>query len=224
MTEVLDLDSLSSAEMHNDPYPFALYDAAFQGGMDLDAAFPADFFSWHSQRVLLDALGKQGSDAWFQHNVATRPLLELGETEPFEPDGLSAPWLALARDLSSPEYRYAISELSGHDVRELPMQAHFWCFHDGSSFTPHVDKSHKIVTHLLYLTREWTPVMGGCFRVLGSSNPDDIRQEIPPLPNNAIVLRRTDNAWHSVSGIPRESGYIRRLVQIWFWDDSHSST
>jgi hypothetical protein len=219
MSKIINLDALQRASMQTEPFPYGYYDDAFHEPERLTAAFPSDRFEWHSQRTLLEAIGKQGSDAWHQHSVATRALLELGSQEPHASEELDEVWLELAGELLSDDYRECLGELTGRDLRGLRMQAHFWRFEEGSSFQPHVDKPHKVVTHLLYLTDDWTAEMGGCFRILGSADPDDVRGEVPPLPNNSLVLNRTDNAWHSVSAIPRGSGRTRKLLQIWFWGD-----
>ncbi len=216
---IINFDAIRSASMQEDPFRYAPYSEAFHAPGELTKAFPEAGFEWHVQRRMLEALGKKGSSSWNQHAVATRALLLLGRREPHDPHELDPVWIELAADLASVEYREALTELTGHDVRSLRMQAHFWRFEPGSHFRPHVDKPHKIVTHLLYLTEEWTPDMGGCFRVLGSEDPDDVLDEVPPLPNNALVLHRTDNAWHSVSPIPEDSGRSRKLVQVWFWGE-----
>ena len=82
------------------------------------------------------------------------------------------------------------------------------------------DKAHKVITHLMYLTEDWTWEMGGCFRILGSGDANDVHAEIPPLLNNSVVLKRTDDAWHSVSAIPRGCTRSRKLLQVWFWGAS----
>jgi hypothetical protein len=212
----LNLEALSSAALKQDPCPWASYEGVFEPHV-LAAKFPADHFDSHSQRRLLEALGKKGSEAWYQHNVETRALLELGADAPFEPNGLDAPWLEVASDLLSPEYRDCISEVAQYDVRRLRMQAHFWRFGEGSFFQPHVDKPHKMVTHLMYLSDQWTPDMGGCLQLLGSGDPNDVRVEVPPIKNTAVVLRRTDWAWHAVSKVPRGCERMRQVLQVWFW-------
>lgn len=214
--QALNLGALASAELSEDPCPWASYQDVFEPHV-LAASFPTDHFSCHSQRRLLEALGKRGSDAWYQHNVETRPLLELGAEEPFAPDGLDGAWLDVASDLLSPEYRECISDVARCDVRRLQMQTHFWRFGEGSFFQPHVDKPHKIVTHLMYLSEQWTPEMGGCLQLLGSGDPGDVRVEVPPLKNTGVVLRRTDWAWHAVSKMPRGREGTRRVLQVWFW-------
>jgi hypothetical protein len=219
LTRAIDLDALGAAEMRTEPYPWAYYTGATRDPDGLIESFPTEGFSHHSQRRVLETLGKRGTDAWYQHNVATRALLELGADRPHDAANLDDRWLAVADDLLSAEYRDCLSDLTGHDVRRLRMQAHFWRFDEGAWFTPHVDKPHKIVTHLMYLTDNWSAEMGGCFRVLRSDDPADVHTEIPPVPNNSIVLRRTDNAWHSVTAIPRGHDRSRRLLQVWFWDD-----
>lgn len=218
MSNALDLEALASARLNPDPAPWAAYDNVFQEHV-LSAAFPVNHFQEHTQRTLLEALGKQGTEAWYQHNVETRPLLELGRKEVHEPEGLSEAWLEVANDLLSPEYRDCISEVTEHDVRGLKFQAHFWRFKEGSFFTPHVDKPHKIVTHLMYLNDDWFPEMGGVLQIHSSSSPDDVRAEVPPRKNTGVLLKRTDNAWHSVSKIPIGKGWTRRVLQVWFWQD-----
>ncbi|PCG84223.1 hypothetical protein CIB93_20630 [Streptomyces sp. WZ.A104] len=220
MSNAINMDAISAARMSDEPFPYALYDEAFHDTRPLIEGFPTEGFEWHSQRRILETLGKRGSDAWYQHSVATRALLELGEERPHRPEGLDDIWSAVAEDLTSAEYRERLTELTGHDVRKLKMQAHFWRFDEGAFFQPHVDKPHKMVTQLFYLTDQWSKDMGGCFRVLGSNDAEDVHAEIPPVPNNSIVLRRTDNAWHSVSPVPRGSGRSRTLLQVWFWDDN----
>jgi hypothetical protein len=219
MSNIINMEKLGAAEFQTDPFPWAYYEGAFRNPQALIDAFPAAGFEYHAERRILEAIGKKGTDAWFHNNVMTRALLELGETRPHEPEHLSEEWLAVADDLMSAEYRERLSDLTGHDVRKLRMQAHFWRFNEGAEFRPHVDKPHKIVTHLLYLTDNWNKDMGGCFQVLGSDNPTDVHTQIPPVPNNSIVLRRTDNAWHAVSPIPRGTDRSRKLLQIWFWGE-----
>lgn len=214
--QALNLGALASAQLSEEPCPWASYEGVFQPHV-LTAKFPTDHFDFHSQRRLLEALGKKGSEAWYQHNVETRPLLELGAEEPFEPGGLDAPWLEVASDLLSPEYRECISDVARFDVRRLQMQAHFWRFGGGSFFQPHVDKPHKMVTHLMYLNEQWTPEMGGCLQLLASGDPADVRVEVPPIRNTGVVLRRTDWAWHAVTKVPQDFGGARRVLQVWFW-------
>jgi hypothetical protein len=216
MSNALDLETLASARFNLAPVPWAAYDNVFQDNVLL-AAFPMDHFEEHAQRRLLETLGKQGTEAWYQHNVETRPLLNLGQKDVYEPEGLDEAWLGVADDLLSAEYRECISEVTGHDVRSLELQAHFWRFKEGSFFTPHVDKPHKIVTHLMYLNDEWFPEMGGVLQIHGSSSPDDVLAQIPPRKNTGVLLKRTDNAWHSVSRIPLGKGWTRRVLQVWFW-------
>jgi SM-20-related protein len=216
MSDVIDLEALSSAKLQTKPYPWATYEDSFKH-VPADDAFPDGDFSSHSQQKILEAIGKKGSDAWFQHNVETRPLLELGESQPYRAEELDDVWLATAEDLLTPQYRECISEVAGHDVRGLKMQAHFWRYKPGSFFQPHVDKPHKIVTHLMYLTAGWAAEMGGCFRILSSGSPDDVFEEVPPDVGRSILLKRTDNAWHSVSAIPRSCAQPRLVLQVWFW-------
>lgn len=216
MVQALNLEALASARLNPKPWPWGVYDGALEAQV-LEAKFPEDCFQEHSQRRLLRALGKQGTDAWHQHNVETRPLLELGESSVYEPDGLDEAWLAVADDLLSIEYRECISEMADHDVRSLEFQAHFWRFGQGSFFTPHVDKPHKIVTHLMYLNDGWSAGMGGILQILDAEGAERAKAEVPPHMNTGVILKRTDDAWHSVTRIPLGVCWTRRVLQVWFW-------
>jgi hypothetical protein len=215
----LDLQALSCATVRSDPWYHATYTGVFRPEV-LDAPFPDEHFSFHAQRRLLEAMGKKGSDAWYQHNVRTRPLLELGASEPFEPDSLNPVWLKVAKDLTSPEFRDCISDVAQHDVRKLEMQAHFWEFREGSFFQAHVDKPHKVVTFLMYLTKNWAIENGGCLQILSSREPHCAAYTVPPIANNGVILKREPAAWHAVTKIPADSKRHRVLLQAWFWDRS----
>lgn len=215
---VIDLAALSSAELQQDPFPWATYTGTFNRTPPADA-FPKQGFTPHAQRRILDVIGKKGSDAWYQHNIETRPLIELGEARVADGADLDAFWLKAADDILAPAYRECISDVTGYDVRHLRMQAHFWRYMQGAYFQPHVDKPHKMVTHLMYLTENWSPGMGGCFRILSSERAEDIHTEIPPDCGRSVLLKRTDNAWHSVELIPRGSEQERHVLQVWFWAD-----
>ncbi|CDG97942.1 putative Oxidoreductase, 2OG-Fe(II) oxygenase family [Xenorhabdus bovienii str. puntauvense] len=217
MAEVLNLNALKRMKLNHDPSPWAMCDNTFQKTISADM-FPVSHWTYHSQRQLAEALGKTGSDEWYQHNVKTRPLLELGETEPYAPDELADIWLVVAGDLLSDDYRECISDVSEYDVSKLQFQAHFWEFGPGSFFQPHVDKPHKIVTHLMYLTDDWVPEMGGCLQLLRSADPKDVVVEIAPKKNTSAIIRRTDSAWHAVTSIPKEIQSVRKVLQVWFWD------
>lgn len=219
MSNVIRMDLLGAVAMRSEPFPWGYYENAFDEPDTLVERFPDAGYEPHAQQRILEALGKRGTDAWYANNVRTRPLLELGETRPHQPEELDDVWLSVAEDLCSAEYRECLSEVTGHDVRGLRMQAHFWQFHEGAKFKPHVDKPHKIVTHLMYLTDGWSADMGGCFQVLGSDDPTAVLTEIPPVPNSSIVLRRTDNAWHAVSPVARGTQRSRKLLQTWFWGE-----
>ncbi|CDL83810.1 2OG-Fe(II) oxygenase [Xenorhabdus szentirmaii] len=217
MANILNLDALKNMKLNDDPSPWAICDNTFKQ-MISDDDFPVDHWTYHSQRKLAEALGKKGSQEWYQHNVKTRPLLELGVKEPYMPDELPDIWLSIASDLLSDDYTECISEISEYDVRKLQFQAHFWEFGPGSFFQPHVDKPHKIVTHLMYLTDNWVPEMGGCLQLLRSADPKDVVVEIAPRKNTSVLIRRTDSAWHAVTPIPSDMQTVRKVLQVWFWD------
>src|ERR1041384_4883977 len=111
MSDIIDLAALSSAKLQTAPFPWATYEGTFKQ-IPPNEAFPTDGFSCHAQQRILETIGKKGSDAWYQHNVETRPLLELGAHRPHSPDDLDDVWLTTAEDLLSPHYRECISDVT----------------------------------------------------------------------------------------------------------------
>ena len=217
MSSIINFEALAQSKVKMPDTPYSTYAGVFN--QDIPASvFPEDHFEYHAQRKLLEALGKKESPAWYQHHVKTRALLELGQSTIFEANTLDPIWHEIAHDLLSQSYRESISEAAQFDVTGLEFQAHFWEFGAGSFFQPHVDKAHKKITHLMYLTEDWTPDHGGELRILTSKNTEDVIQEIPPVNNTAVLLHRTDTAWHSVNRIPLQSDRPRRLLQVWFWN------
>lgn len=217
--KVLDLDALHGARMAEHPYAWGAVARSFADGdaaRELAQTFPDEGFEWHAQRQLLVALGRGDSPEARRHAVRTRALIERGEDGPFEAEALADVWRALAADLLSAEYRAALGACTGRDLSGCPMQTHFWRYEVGSRFDPHVDKAHKVVTHLIYLNEEWDASWGGCLRILRSGDIEDVAHEVVPTAGQAAVLVRCERAWHAVSELQPGHG-SRKVLQTWFW-------
>jgi hypothetical protein len=98
MREVIDLSVLSSVQLQRAPFPWAVYEGTFKQE-PASVTVLTKGFKCHSQRRILEAIGKKGCDAWFQHNVETSPLLGMGERQPHEPTELDDVWLSVAENL-----------------------------------------------------------------------------------------------------------------------------
>jgi hypothetical protein len=69
------------------------------------------------------------------------------------PDALSDAWRALAADLLSPEYRAAMTALTGRDLTQAPMEVNVFHYGPGGSLSAHLDLPEKLVTHVMYFNR-----------------------------------------------------------------------
>jgi SM-20-related protein len=215
---LLDLPAIGGADIRLPSTSWAVVSPTFTSddvAHRLAREFPKEGFEWHAQRQVLAALGKLDTEQGRRHNVRTRPLIERGADHVADEEDLSDVWCELGRELLKDDYRQLLSEIAGIPL-DGEMQTHFWRFEDGSSFTPHIDKSHKIVTHLIYLSEDWVPAMGGCLRVLGSNAMDDVVAEIPPILGDSVVLVNRPGCWHAVTPVvaPDTS---RKVLQTWFW-------
>jgi hypothetical protein len=119
-------------------------------------------------------------ELYFNQQVYTRTLIELGADSANKSDSLALCWRQLADELLSFDYREALSAISGVNVCSLPMKASFWRYEGGSQLPPHTDTPNKALTHLMYFNDDWTLEQGGCFRILNSNDADDCVAEIPP--------------------------------------------
>jgi Rps23 Pro-64 3,4-dihydroxylase Tpa1-like proline 4-hydroxylase len=140
------------------------------------------------------------------------------------PDDLSEAWRTLALDLLSPEYRAAMTTLTGCDLTEAPMEVNVFHYGPGGSMDAHRDLPEKIVTHVLYFNRSWNATDGGCLRILRSSDPSDMVAEIPPLAGYSSVIIRSENSWHAVSRVASDAAISRRSVTVTFYRPGSVST
>jgi hypothetical protein len=218
-TGVLDFEALTRIELHQEPPRWGVTAQMFTSSANAEAlhsTFPREGFEWYSERQLLDALGKLDSEQARKHSIRTRSLIERGTSELANTEGLDDVWIRLGTELLSPAYRDALSELTDVDLSQAQMQTHFWMFEDGSWFSPHVDKPHKIVTHLMYFNPHWEPSWGGCLRLLRAGELDDVVAEVPPTLGSAVVLVNSAELWHGVTRLRGERG-TRNVLQTWFW-------
>ncbi len=241
MGHVLDLAAVRRTPFQHSPERWQRVESVFPEpdiGEELGRTFPIADFEWSLQRKMLVATGRQDTEQGRRYRSSSRLFLAPGEPDmlsatwrsmldgtPTEsarsatlinPDDLSSVWRALAADLLAPEYREAISEATGVDVRQAPMQAHFRRGEVGCWMYPHLDKEHQAVTHLLYFNVRWQREWGGCLRILGSPDFDDVVAEFPPEAGSSVILAPRGELWHGVPAIA-DAGQTRLSVQLWFW-------
>jgi Polysaccharide pyruvyl transferase/2OG-Fe(II) oxygenase superfamily len=211
---MIDLQAFASTPIRSDPFQWALVEQAIPPADAelLLAEFPAEDF-W----VISDDDGEKS------YTYAARPLVTIGSDRPAALSLPSPAWDQLAQSLLSPEHRATLSDLIGRSLDDALMEASVWRWDAGMQLGPHLDMASKIVTQVFYLSSRWDPTWGGCLRILGSRDPDDIVAELPPTNGSASVLVRSESSWHSVAPVGDGAPEPRRSVIVtWFEPGSTS--
>jgi SM-20-related protein len=205
---MLDLTQIARGTLASEPYAWAEIGGLYspEDAAALAATYPRDHFKTLS-----------GDDGEKKYLYESRSLLGLGADTVSFPDELSDAWLELAQDLLSPEYRAAMSELTGLDVTSAPVEANVYHYGPGSCLGPHLDMAIKRITHVLYFNDAWDPRDGGCLSILRSGNSADTAAVVQPLVGNSAVLVRSDSSWHAVQPVVESCRKSRRSVTVTFY-------
>jgi SM-20-related protein len=212
---IINIEAIRNHRLETVPYRWATVDNLFdpEGARRLTATYPRDHF-----KIVAGHDGEKG----FEYQA--RSLIGMGSDAVADPDDLSEAWRVLAADLLSPEYRAAMSALTGHDLAEAPLEVNVFHYGPGCSLRAHKDLPDKIVTHVLYFNRSWNRSDGGCLSILRSKDLADRVAEILPVVGNSAVLVRSDESWHAVSRVVNESASSRRSVTVTFYRPGSVST
>jgi Polysaccharide pyruvyl transferase/2OG-Fe(II) oxygenase superfamily len=213
--KIINLKAVRNHRLEVVPYRWAVIDNLFDpdGARELADSYPCDHFKL--------VAGNDGEKA-FEYEV--RSLIGMGADTVAYPDDLSAAWRALAADLLSPDYRTAMSVLTGYDLSESPLEVNVFHYGPGCSLGAHKDLPDKIVTHVLYFNRTWNRSDGGCLCILGSKNLTDLVTEVLPVIGNSAVIVRSEESWHAVSRVVDGSVLSRRSVTVTFYRPGAIST
>ena len=212
---MIHLDRIRGFQLESEPYQWAAIDALFTpADADLLAAtYPCDHYK------LVSGYGGEKD-----YEYEARPLISMGADSIAFLDDLSAAWRALALDLLSPDYRAAMTTLTGIDLSTSPLEVNVFHYGPGASLGPHTDLPDKLVTHVLYFNSAWNCADGGCLSILRSSDPADRAAEIPPVAGNSAVLVRSGSSWHAVSRVAGHSPVSRRSVTATFYRPGSASS
>jgi len=199
---------INQHKLETEPYRWAAIGGLFspKDAADLAASYPRDHFK---------TLSARGGEKDYDYDA--RNLIGMGADAVSYPEELSDAWRGFANDLLSPDYRSAMSLLIGHDLTDAPLEANVFHFGPGASLGPHPDLSDKIVTHVFYFNESWNKGDGGCLGILRSPDAADIVEEVAPIVGNSAVIVRSDNSWHAVSPVVRDSRISRRSVTVTFY-------
>ena len=213
--QMMNLDRIRKHVLNTVPFQWAcikdLYDPV--KSVKLASTYPCDHFK---------LLSAQGGEKDYEYEA--RSLIGMGADCISHPADLSEAWKLLALDLLTPEYRSAMSELTGLDLTNAPMEVNVFHFGPGCSLGSHCDLPDKLVTHVLYFNRSWNTSDGGCLNILRSADMADVAAEIPPLVGNSAVIVRSDHSWHAVPRVIKHSPQSRRSVTVTFYQPGSVSS
>lgn len=198
---------LNSAELSDTPYRWGHVGPLFT---EVDAVHLADTFPL-DEAELRD--GTDGRRSWRFH---VRCLLPMGGMTPVRAHRLDPAWRRLADGITRSSYRDAMSRLTGFALDDLDIEANLFSYGPGAYQQPHPDLPEKVVTHVLWFNEKWEATNGGCLRILGSKDADDVVQELLPQLGWSAVFVRSANSWHSVTPVSDDAPSERRALVITF--------
>lgn len=212
---MINLSRITPQALRTEPFDWAMLDQLYspEDAAELASTCPHDHFKTVT-----------GNDGEKKYQYEARALIPMGGDRVVNADDLSDAWRALARDLNSPEYRAAMSALTGCDLAQAPLEVNMFHYGPGSSLGPHLDLATKTVTHAIYFNPYWDARDGGCLHILRSSDPKDLFCEVLPVVGNSAVLIRSEKSWHAVSPVVRNTSWSRRSITATFYKDGSPST
>src|SRR5262245_47557564 len=158
---MIDFERFTPELLASEPYRWAFVGQLFSpsDAADLVNTFPRDHFKT-----------VKGYDGEKGYEYEARSLVMMGANAASRPEFLSPAWRRLAEDLLSTSYRRSMSQLTGMDLTELPLEINVFHYGRSAWLGPHVDLPDKLVTHVLYFNDEWDERDGGCLTILRSSD------------------------------------------------------
>jgi Polysaccharide pyruvyl transferase/2OG-Fe(II) oxygenase superfamily len=213
--DVIDLARLEQGKLATQPYEWTFVNGLYS---ERDAKLLADYYPTDNFKTV------RGYDGEKSYEYEARALIKMWDTEPFQAEQLTDTWRRLANSLMSPNYRAAMSRLTGRDLSNASMEAYVCHYGPGAWLGPHLDLKDKIVTHVLYFNQTWNQADGGCLNILNSAEMNDIVATVRPIVGNSSVLVRSDNSWHAVSKVAVGCRLSRRSMNVIFYHPGAVST
>lgn len=212
---ILDTHAILNSDLREHPYPWTVFDDLFSAAdiRDLVDTFPRDSF-----KFLADYAGEK------DYEYEARQLTPMGAAAVVNAAELSQAWVRLGADLTSAEYRTAMSLLVARDLTDAVLEVNVFHYGPRANLGPHTDLEDKIVTHIIYFNDAWDPAHGGHLTILGSQDPVDIVAEVPPTAGTSAIIVRCDNSWHAVTRVSDAAGASRRSVTATFYRPGAHST
>ena len=211
----INLTQIKNHRLETHPYQWTMIDQLFdrQQAFYLTETYPSDHYK---------SVDAYDNEKGYRYEV--RSLIPMGKDQIAFSEQLSPSWRQLALDLLSTDYRDAISQLTGIDLQNAPMEANLFHYGPGSWMGPHLDLKEKLVTHILYFNSKWDVANGGCLAILQTKNMADSVCLIPPIVGNSAVLVRSNHSWHAVLPISNQCHTSRRCMTVTFYHPQSIST
>jgi hypothetical protein len=214
-SEMINLKQIARHSLETEPYKWAEIDNLFshKDAAALAATFPCDHY-----KLVMGYGGEK------DYEYEARALIGMGADNISYPEDLSEAWRNLAHDLLSPDYRTAMSLLTGCDLTKAQLEVNVFHYGQKALLGPHPDLPEKIVTHVLYFNQSWNKEDGGYLTILRSADPTDIIAEIMPIVGTSAVLVRSKNSWHTVTRVVNDCPVSRRSLTATFYRPGSVST
>jgi hypothetical protein len=207
---VLDMTVLARVKMVTEPFTWGRCNRVIEPAIarELECAFPTTGFSLNARDI--------GSDKTYR--FAIRHALAPGRIE-LACDDLALSWRRLLASIVRPEYRFAMGELTGLDLRSAILEIMFNVYSSNDWLSPHTDKAPKLVTQIFYFSGDWSPDWGGQLLLLGDPLGAVVVDQVLPKTGESVVLVRSDRSWHAVQPVREVPGAKRRTLQVNFWGE-----
>ncbi|GAA6619127.1 2OG-Fe(II) oxygenase family protein [Scytonema sp. NUACC26] len=218
---MLNLSAIQNGTMQEIPYKWVVFENLLdkQTQTELIKTFPTKHFQEYSGKSHPSLLEEYYAEYTYKDYQFFRRYVF------YEKDGkgfqhtadLSEVWQKLLEELLTPDYRSAIEQLSGVNLKNHSLEIRFFRDRPGFWNRPHTDHQLKNVTHILYFNEEWNPEWGGCFQVLNDNQTKSVVKEVIPLPQYSVAIVRCDRSWHMVSPISLNATQDRLSLHMIFW-------
>ena len=209
---VTDWKAVRNSVLAEEPFGWCLIRDTFDPATAsaLEEQFPSEGFV-----VKHRPSGTPGAKGYRSHNL---PLVTAGRLDEEAAGRLTPLWQALLDGLLSPEYRAAVTALTGRDVTGCELEVRAVRYPAGAWIDPHTDRADKIVTQTWYFNSDWSPGYRGQLLVLGSADVADVRTEVWPGAGESVVLCPSENSWHAVAPVADSTPVDRRVLLVHFVD------
>jgi hypothetical protein len=204
---MIDYQALARTRLESEPFRWGVVTGLLD--RDQHRRLAAEFPTVGFERMRRRSGSDKRYEAWFR--AVKNP------TTPEDLTGLGPTWLAFVAALSSADYRTSLGQCLGVALDDHLLEITLWRYGAAHFLGPHTDIASKRVAHLLYFNEEWDPAWGGCLRILGSRDIDDVVREIPPTFDDSVIIVRSDDSWHGVSEVTASAVAERKVLQVSFW-------